>query len=162
MTSSRLNLSFGLPRFFLVGIRVCCSAEHRAGAPDERPDRTDPRAEPWPQGLTLMLKGESAYFNYHWLRDNCPTSFNAKTRERSFDIFHLQTPPQAAARIEGDSLRIDWAGEDHVTLMPLAWLAPMPRASAAPIPPHRDGLVRRSLRPGLSRDPGGDPRTPRS
>lgn len=75
-------------------------------------------------GLTVPLPQGPRYFNYYWLRDNCPTSFNAETRERSFDIFHLDEAPRAAAaRLEGDTLVIDWAAEDHVTRMPLAWLA---------------------------------------
>ena len=41
--------------------------------------------------------GGNAYFNYYWLRDNCPTSFSPVTRERSFDIFHLDQPPRAEA-----------------------------------------------------------------
>ncbi|MDK3017047.1 TauD/TfdA family dioxygenase [Pseudodonghicola flavimaris] len=77
------------------------------------------------KGLTLPLAdGREAYFNYYWLRDNCPSSFNTETRERTFDIFHLETAPRAAsARVEDGALVIDWAGEDHVTRMPLSTLA---------------------------------------
>ncbi|MDY8110300.1 TauD/TfdA family dioxygenase [Fulvimarina sp. 2208YS6-2-32] len=75
------------------------------------------------KGLTLPLGRGPAYFNYHWLRDNCPTSFDRKTRERSFDIFHLEAAPKAkAAHMDADALVIDWAGEDHVTRMPMGWL----------------------------------------
>jgi len=76
------------------------------------------------KGLDLSLPdGRPAYFNYYWLRDNCPSSFHPETRERAFDIFHLATAPRAtAARIEGETLIIDWAGEDHVTRMPMAQL----------------------------------------
>lgn len=75
------------------------------------------------KGLTVLLPGGSAYFNYYWLRDNDPTSFNAKTRERSFDIFHLAEAPRAkVAKVDGDALVIDWAGENHTTRMPIAWL----------------------------------------
>lgn len=75
------------------------------------------------KGLYILLASGSAYFNYHWLRDNCPTSFDSSTRERSFDIFHLAEPPRArTVAVEGDALVIAWAGEDHVTRMPLAWL----------------------------------------
>jgi len=76
------------------------------------------------KGLDLSLPdGRPAYFNYYWLRDNCPSSFHPETRERAFDIFHLETAPRAsAARIEDDTLIIDWAGEDHVTRMPMAQL----------------------------------------
>jgi gamma-butyrobetaine dioxygenase len=75
-------------------------------------------------GLDVTLADGSAhYFNYYWLRDNCPTSFNAGTRERSFDIFHLSNGPTAeAAIVEGDALVISWSGEAHVTRFPLAWL----------------------------------------
>ena len=74
-------------------------------------------------GLTVSLPQGARYFNYYWLRDNCPTSFNAETRERTFDIFHLDEAPRArSARLEGDALVIDWAGEDHLTRMPIAWL----------------------------------------
>ncbi len=76
------------------------------------------------KGLWVRLQGaEAKYFNYYWLRDNCPTSFNTTTRERTFDIFHLETAPKAAAaQIEGDALVIQWADEEHVTRMPLATL----------------------------------------
>lgn len=88
------------------------------------------------KGLTLPLpSGTSAYFNYYWLRDNCPDSFNATTRERSFDIFHLEAAPRAeAASIEGEALVIDWAGEDHVTRMPLSWLAAYAEGKRRPDP----------------------------
>jgi gamma-butyrobetaine dioxygenase len=77
------------------------------------------------QGLTVLLSGEpSAYFNYHWLRDNCPTSFDPETRERTYDIFHgNEAPKAAAARVEGDVLIVDWAGEGHVSRYPLSLLA---------------------------------------
>ncbi|MEF3047022.1 TauD/TfdA family dioxygenase [Pseudotabrizicola sp. L79] len=75
------------------------------------------------KGLTLSLAGGDAYFNYYWLRDNDPTSFNSKTRERTFDIFHLERPPCAKqAFVEGEALVISWQAEDHVTRMPLSWL----------------------------------------
>ncbi|WP_121065693.1 TauD/TfdA family dioxygenase [Chachezhania antarctica] len=75
------------------------------------------------KGLTVPISNRSTYFNYYWLRDNDPTSFNADTRERSFDIFHLAEAPAAkSASVEGDALVIDWAKEDHITRMPLAWL----------------------------------------
>ncbi|WP_405404968.1 TauD/TfdA family dioxygenase [Paracoccus sp. Ld10] len=92
------------------------------------------------KGLDVTLSDGSAhYFNYYWLRDNCPTSFNANTRERSFDIFHLATGPVAkAAMIENDALVISWADEDHVTRFPLGWLeaysTPTPRADPADLP----------------------------
>ncbi|GAB5433177.1 MAG: gamma-butyrobetaine dioxygenase [Epibacterium sp.] len=76
------------------------------------------------KGLDITLAdGATHYFNYYWLRDNCPSSFSAMTRERSFDIFHLETAPRArTAEIDGDALVIDWQDEDHITRMPLSWL----------------------------------------
>lgn len=92
------------------------------------------------KGLTVALPdGGRYYFNYYWLRDNCPTSFSAITRERSFDIFHLDHAPQAAsASLEGDYLVIAWAGENHVTRMPIDWLSNYknagPRSDPADLP----------------------------
>ena len=77
------------------------------------------------KGLSVPLpSGRDAYFNYFWLRDNCPTSFSPITRERSYDIFHLdQAPRPESAVVEGDQLVIHWTREDHTTRMPLATLA---------------------------------------
>ena len=76
-------------------------------------------------GLELVLPGgKLAYFNHYWLRDNCPTSFDSQTRERVFDIFHLETPPRPrSAQIVGDALEIVWDGENHTSLHALDWLA---------------------------------------
>lgn len=87
-------------------------------------------------GLDIILSdGSPHYFNYFWLRDNCPASFNADTRERSFDIFHLDAAPRAAsAKIDGDALEIVWEGEDHVTRFPLSWLESYKEATPRPDP----------------------------
>jgi gamma-butyrobetaine dioxygenase len=75
-------------------------------------------------GLELFLpNGAQAYFNYYWLRDNCPSSFSATTRERSFDIFHLNDAPQAEKAIfQNDNLIVHWAGEDHISNFPVGLL----------------------------------------
>lgn len=90
-------------------------------------------------GLEVPLKGHGAcYFNYHWLRDNCSTSFDSATRERVFDIFHLaQTPRPRSASIVGDQLEIAWDGENHVSHYDLGWLASCasgPRHDPADLP----------------------------
>jgi gamma-butyrobetaine dioxygenase len=100
------------------------------------PAATDDAVQLLEQGLNLALPGHgTTYFNYYWLRDNCSTSFDSKTRERVFDIFHLQTPPRpGSARISDGSLELAWAGENHVSTYPLEWLAGYaagPRADAA-------------------------------
>ncbi|MFC2967770.1 TauD/TfdA family dioxygenase [Acidimangrovimonas pyrenivorans] len=86
-------------------------------------------------GLTVPLAQGARYFNYYWLRDNCPSSFNPETRERSFDIFHLEAAPRArAAHLEADTLVIDWDGEEHVTRMPVAWLETYAEGGRRPDP----------------------------
>lgn len=88
------------------------------------------------KGLSVSLPNvDRAYFNYYWLRDNCPTSFNSFTRERTFDIFHLDRPPRAcAARVEDEILLITWADEDHVTQMPLTTLETYANGATRPDP----------------------------
>jgi gamma-butyrobetaine dioxygenase len=46
-------------------------------------------------GLHVALPADNAYFNYCWLRDNCPSSFDVQTRERIFDICALDQEPVA-------------------------------------------------------------------
>lgn len=70
-----------------------------------------------------MLDGTTAYFNNYWLRDNCPTSFDSQTRERTFDIFHeAEAPRPASAKIEDGALHIEWAGSGHKTRQALDFL----------------------------------------
>ncbi|MFQ3183245.1 MAG: gamma-butyrobetaine dioxygenase [Octadecabacter sp.] len=59
------------------------------------------------KGLFVQLAEGDVYFNYHWLRDACPTAIDPQTRERVFDISSLVVGPQAhAAQIEDDVLVI--------------------------------------------------------
>lgn len=75
------------------------------------------------KGLFVPLRDGETYFNYHWLRDACPSTIDPQTRERVFDISSLETGPQArAAQIDGDMLVIDWATEAHQTRLPLEQL----------------------------------------
>ena len=77
------------------------------------------------KGLETPLEdGSQAYFNYYWLRDNCPTSFDSQTRERVYDIFHDDNEPVAdSAKIEDGALVIVWKNSGHVTRHPLGLLA---------------------------------------
>ncbi|WP_157018908.1 TauD/TfdA family dioxygenase [Mesorhizobium xinjiangense] len=88
------------------------------------------------KGLRVTLPdGREGYFNYYWLRDNSPTSFDSATRERTFDIFHLDEPPKAeTAEVEGDTLVIRWQGEDHVSPYPMSLLAAFADAKRRPDP----------------------------
>lgn len=87
-------------------------------------------------GIEVPISSDrSAYFNNYWLRDNCPTSFDKATRERQYDIFHLQEAPRPeAASIEGDVLEIKWAGEDHRSRYQLAMLAAYADGKCRPDP----------------------------
>ncbi len=88
------------------------------------------------KGLHLSLPdGRDAYFNYYWLRDNCPTSFDSVTRERAFDIFHLDQPPRPeTAELDGEALTIRWRHEDHVSRLPLDMLAAYAGGARRPDP----------------------------
>ncbi|WP_370223380.1 TauD/TfdA family dioxygenase [Pararhodobacter marinus] len=87
-------------------------------------------------GVEIRLSdGAMHYFNAYWLRDNDPTSFSPVTRERSFDIFHLDTAPVVkSAAVEGDALVLHWTHEDHVTRMPLSWLEGFRNGARRPDP----------------------------
>ena len=92
-------------------------------------------------GLEVMLAdGVSHYFNYHWLRDNCATSFDAETRERVYDIFAETAPPRPKrAVVADDALQIEWAGSGHCSTYPLTWLA----AHAHGTPRHDPAILPR-------------------
>ena len=76
------------------------------------------------KGLYVDLpNGRNCYFNYYWLRDNCPTSFDSTTRERQFDIFHLSEAPRPQlAFVDGDRLVVSWEHEDHTSHYPMSML----------------------------------------
>ncbi len=117
------------------------------------------------KGLDATLKnGSTTYFNYFWLRDNCPTSFDSQTRERTFDIFHEADEPRAkSARISDGALEIVWEGSEHQTRHGLDWLADYasgaPRHDPADLPrrfwyaDHYPDVARFS-QPALMRDKG--------
>jgi gamma-butyrobetaine dioxygenase len=88
------------------------------------------------KGLSLPLAdGRRGYFNYHWLRDNCATSFDQETRERTFDIFHVTTPPvPAEALLLDGQLVVRWQGEDHSSSYPLDFLAAYADGARRPDP----------------------------
>lgn len=88
------------------------------------------------QGLEVPLpEGGTGYFNYYWLRDNCPTSFDSETRERTFDIFHLDHAPEPAeAQVDGEALEVTWKNEDHRSRYPLGWLEQYARGEWRPDP----------------------------
>src|SRR3546814_10913445 len=117
-------------------------------------------------GLERPLPGCSrAYFNYYCLRDNCPTSFDRETRDRTYDIFQDIEPRPASARLDGPEggrvLEIVWQGSGHVTRHRLDWVAPyasgLPRRDPAELPrrlwyaDHYQKIAR-FAQPALKRD----------
>ncbi|WP_415716018.1 TauD/TfdA family dioxygenase [Roseibium sp.] len=75
-------------------------------------------------GLNVPLfDGKTAYFNYFWLRDNCPSSFDQQTRERVFDIFSEPGNPRAEqATVVNDRLEVRWKNGAHSSSYPLEFL----------------------------------------
>lgn len=119
------------------------------------------------KGLELPLPGGvRAYFNYYWLRDNCPSSFDHETRERTYDVFQDPSfgdggPQPASARVEADVLEIVWQGSGHVTRHRLDGLVPyasgLPRPDPAELPRrlwYADHYprIQRFAQPALLRD----------
>jgi len=115
-------------------------------------------------GLDIPLEdGSSAYFNYYWLRDNCPSSFDHQTCERVFDIFHSKTAPRPLSAVIADgALEIVWLDENHITRHRLDWLANYakgePRHDPADLPrqPWHAGhyqQIARFSQPSLLADP---------
>ncbi|UTW11868.1 TauD/TfdA family dioxygenase [Marinobacterium rhizophilum] len=95
-------------------------------------------------GLELPLQGSASYFNYFWLRDNCATSWDGETQERTFDI--LAEPDNLhpeSARLNGAYLEIVWC-DGHHSRYELQWLERWCRSS------HQDDLAVRSRRPWYS------------
>ncbi|MEQ8333449.1 TauD/TfdA family dioxygenase [Nisaea sp.] len=67
--------------------------------------------------------GTAAYFNFFWLRDNCPTSFDAVTRERCFDIFaESEAPLPSEVFVDDEVLDVHWRS-GHSSRYPLDFLA---------------------------------------
>ena len=74
------------------------------------------------KGLELSLQGEVAYFNYFWLRDNCETSWETSTQERTFDI--LAEPDDLcpmSAQLNDAFLDVIWCDGNH-SCYALQWL----------------------------------------
>lgn len=96
---------------------------------------THPEVRLADKGLYVPLSLGKTYFNYHWLRDACPSTIDPQTRERVFDVTALPAPPLARdARLAEETLEIHWAGEDHVTRLPLSRLETFAANGAKPDP----------------------------
>ncbi len=74
------------------------------------------------KGLLIPVGSELAYFNYFWLRDNCPSSWDAATQERIFDILAEADDLHAdAAEVRGNYLWVTWQN-GHESQYDLRWL----------------------------------------
>jgi gamma-butyrobetaine dioxygenase len=74
------------------------------------------------KGLELLIDGDTGYFNYFWLRDNCSTSWDSITQERIFNI--LAEPDDLrpeCAQLNGSKLEITWYN-GHRSSYDLQWL----------------------------------------
>jgi len=74
------------------------------------------------KGLELEIDGNNAYFNYFWLRDNCTTSWDSSTQERTFNI--LAEPDDLRPRraeLDDQTLEIIWQNGHH-SRYSLQWL----------------------------------------
>jgi gamma-butyrobetaine dioxygenase len=84
---------------------------------------------------TALPGGKSGYFNFYWLRDNCSTSFDSVTRERTFEICRVASEPRpASVAISGGALEIVWMEDGHVSRYPLEWLSQHADARRRPDP----------------------------
>lgn len=75
-------------------------------------------------GLDLVWSnGQSSYFHYLWLRDNCQTTLHPETRERVFDQLSVAAnihPLELA--INNDTLSIVWSEQQHRSQFSAEWL----------------------------------------
>lgn len=83
--------------------------------------------------------GTVGTFPYIWLRDTDPAGFHPQTGERAFDLTSVPLDVAArAARIETDTLIVDWPDQDRSSRFALGWIKDhrpgCARADAADLP----------------------------
>jgi gamma-butyrobetaine dioxygenase len=73
-------------------------------------------------GIELPMNAEMIYFNYFWLRDNCATSWDRSTQERTFDILEEADDLHAkSAWINETTLEVIWS-DGYQSCYDLNWL----------------------------------------
>lgn len=73
-------------------------------------------------GIELPINAEMVYFNYFWLRDNCATSWDSSTQEKTFDILDEDDDLHAtSAWINEASLEVIWS-DGYQSRYNLNWL----------------------------------------
>ena len=95
------------------------------------------------KGLQLkMPNGDQAYFNYYWLRDNCPSSWDEDTQERAYDI--LSEPDNLtpdSATVDAQALHVMWP-DGHKSQFSIDWLKNWYKDEAGNVAGHTDIAVR--------------------
>jgi len=75
------------------------------------------------KGITILLNKEVVYFNYFWLRDNCPSSWDSVTQERTFDILAESDDLHIIkATLSKESLAVVWHN-GYESCYDLNWLS---------------------------------------
>ena len=73
--------------------------------------------------LSLNFHGEKFDYDYLWLRDNCPSAFHPKTRERNFDLLSVSNDIKAVnCEVKDNTLSVQWSEHDHQSEYDLTWL----------------------------------------
>ncbi len=96
------------------------------------------------QALTIAWQGGGqSRFAHIWLRDNCRCAKcrDPRNGQRLFDALDIPAKPRpSGARLEGETVIVCWAGEDHESRYAGDWLAAhdlSPAARAKRRPPRR-------------------------
>lgn len=76
------------------------------------------------KSLVVKQGSDLSYeFNYQWLRDNCPTAFHPKTKERNFDLLSVsENIKPVGYNVVNDNLEITWSEQNHHSVYDLKWL----------------------------------------
>jgi len=72
--------------------------------------------------ITFWADGSESYFDFLWLRDNCPSAFHVSTLERSFRLLSIEDDLKPTKIILHEaSLEIDWSNQDN-SIFSYIWL----------------------------------------
>ncbi|MEH6578711.1 MAG: TauD/TfdA family dioxygenase [Amphritea sp.] len=67
--------------------------------------------------------GVKANYHYLWLRDNCPSAFHPKTRERNFEQLSVtEGLHPLSVSLDGGKLTIEWSEQQHTSYFDQQWL----------------------------------------
>tara|TARA_R110001583_G_scaffold96101_2_gene240160 strand:- start:945 stop:2102 length:1158 start_codon:yes stop_codon:yes gene_type:complete len=86
------------------------------------------------QSITLVQKnehsltvdwndGSASLFHHIWLRDNCPSAFHEKTKERDFDLLSVsESIHPIEIKVGKETLEIEWSEGNHRSVFLQSWL----------------------------------------